>query len=126
MSVRATQSREACIVNPELFGAHGEMSALLRAFDWSRSALGSPDVWPTSLRTITGVVLGSRFPMMIWWGRDLIQIYNDGYRPILGDKHPRSMASPGISRCRYSEQTPPERLRTQISSTPSREELAIE
>ena len=82
-------------MNPELFGAHGEMSALLRAFDWSRSALGSPDVWPTSLRTITGVVLGSRFPMMIWWGRDLIQIYNDGYRPILGDKHPRSMASPG-------------------------------
>jgi signal transduction histidine kinase len=79
----------------ELFGAHGEMGAQLRAFDWSRSELGRPESWPTSLRTIVGMVLGSRFPMLIWWGPNLIQIYNDGYRAILGDKHPRSVAAPG-------------------------------
>jgi signal transduction histidine kinase len=51
--------------------------------------------WPTSLRTIVGVVLENRFPMLLWWGQDLIQIYNDTYRPILGDKHPRSMGASG-------------------------------
>ena len=82
-------------MNAEPFGAHGEMSAQLRAFDWSRSALGPPEAWSTSLRTIAGVVLGSRFPMLVWWGPQLIQIYNDGYRSILGDKHPRSIGAPG-------------------------------
>ena len=41
-----------------------------------------------------GVVLGSRFPMMIWWGPDLLNFYNDAYRPILRDKHPESLAAP--------------------------------
>lgn len=36
-----------------------------------------------------GVVLGSRFPMLLWWGPDLLHLYNDAYRPILRDKHPR-------------------------------------
>lgn len=71
------------------------MGALVRAIDWARTPLGAMDTWPTSLRTIVGVLLENRFPMLLWWGRELIQIYNDAYRPILGDKHPRSMGAPG-------------------------------
>src|ERR1700690_927514 len=41
-----------------------------------------------------GAVLGSRFPMLLWWGPDLLQLYNDGYRSILRDKHPASLAAP--------------------------------
>ena len=41
-----------------------------------------------------GVVLGSRFPMLLWWGPDLLHLYNDAYRPILRDKHPQSLAAP--------------------------------
>ncbi len=41
-----------------------------------------------------GVVLGSRFPMLLWWGPDLLHLYNDAYRPILRDKHPGSLAAP--------------------------------
>lgn len=44
---------------------------------------------------MVGTVLGSRFPMLLWWGEDLIQIYNDAYRPILGEKHPKSLGAPG-------------------------------
>ena len=33
--------------------------------------------------------------MLVWWGPHLIQIYNDGYRSILGGKHPRSIGAPG-------------------------------
>jgi hypothetical protein len=41
-----------------------------------------------------GAVLGSRFPMLLWWGPDLLHLYNDAYRPILRDKHPASLAAP--------------------------------
>ncbi|OJH37109.1 two-component system sensor histidine kinase/response regulator [Cystobacter ferrugineus] len=71
------------------------MGALMRAIDWSRTELGPVDTWPAALRTMVGVVLGSRFPMLMWWGEHLVQVYNDGYRPILGDKHPASMGAPG-------------------------------
>jgi PAS domain S-box-containing protein len=88
--------RIAIAVNVNDIGAaHGAMGARFRDYNWSSSALGPPEGWPTSLRTMVGVVLGSRFPMLLWWGPALLQIYNDGYRPILGDKHPRAFGAPG-------------------------------
>ncbi len=72
-----------------------EMGALIRAFDWSKTPLGSPDTWPQSLRTAVSIMLDSFFPMYIAWGKDYIQLYNDGFRPILGStKHPAAL---GIS-----------------------------
>src|SRR5947209_16135580 len=73
----------------------GEMGALIRSLDWSRSPLGPIDTWPQSLRTSLGICLSSRFPMAIWWGPEIVQFYNDGYRPFLGTKHPRSMGQRG-------------------------------
>jgi signal transduction histidine kinase len=66
----------------------------MRATDWSKTRLGPVETWPKSLRTMLGVVLGSRFPMLLWWGPDLLHLYNDAYRPILRDKHPASLAAP--------------------------------
>src|SRR5213593_666688 len=78
----------------DLFAGGGEMGALMRATDWSKTKLGPVETWPKSLRTMLGVVLGSRFPMLLWWGPDLLHLYNDAYRPILRDKHPASLAAP--------------------------------
>ena len=72
----------------------GEMGRLVRSMDWSKTTLGPVEDWPGSLRTMLGVVLGSRFPMLLWWGPDLLQLYNDAYRPILRDKHPASFGAP--------------------------------
>ncbi len=80
---------------PAHFPRGGEMGALIRAFDWSTAELGPETAWPTSLRTIVGVVLANRFPMLLWWGPHLVQIYNDAYRPILGDKHPSALGARG-------------------------------
>lgn len=71
----------------------GEMAELIRAKDWSKTPLGPIEKWPTSLQTTLGVVLRNRFPMMIWWGPDLLNFYNDAYRPILRDKHPESLGA---------------------------------
>jgi len=69
----------------------GEMGALIRAMDWSDNPLGPPAQWPQSLRTSVSLVLSATFPILIAWGPHDIQIYNDAYRPICGDLHPRSM-----------------------------------
>ena len=70
------------------------MSALIRAKDWSRTRLGDPDHWSPSLTLVVNLVLASGFPMAVRWGSDFVMIYNDGYRPILGDKHPRALGLP--------------------------------
>lgn len=59
----------------------GEMGALTRAFDWSQTPIGSPDNWPHSLRTTVSILLSSRFPMLLFWGPERIQFYNDAFRP---------------------------------------------
>lgn len=69
----------------------GEMGALIRSMDWSKTALGPIETWPQSLLTTVSLCLSSTFPILIAWGPETIQIYNDSYRPICGAKHPASM-----------------------------------
>lgn len=69
----------------------GEMGKLIRSMDWSKTALGPVESWPQSLRTSVSLCLSSTFPILIAWGPETIQIYNDSYRPICGAKHPQSM-----------------------------------
>ena len=69
----------------------GEMGELIRAKDWSKTPLGDPAGWPDSLRTMVAVMLENPFGMYIAWGTEYTQLYNDGYRPILGTtKHPQA------------------------------------
>ena len=69
----------------------GEMGCLIRSMDWSSTPLGAVEGWPQSLRTTVNICLASDLPICVIWGPGLVQLYNDGYRVICGDKHPRSM-----------------------------------
>jgi two-component sensor histidine kinase len=72
------------------------MGAIMRAHDWSTSALGDPSTWPELLKSAVSTCLATRFPMVIWWGPDLIMLYNDAWQPILGEtKHPGGLGRPG-------------------------------
>ncbi|MGA9248010.1 MAG: PAS domain S-box protein [Candidatus Acidiferrales bacterium] len=74
----------------------GEMAELIRGYDWSRSPVGPIETWPDILLTTVNVLLASRHPMFLWWGPELIQFYNDGYRPsIRSDKHPAAVGQRG-------------------------------
>jgi two-component sensor histidine kinase len=74
--------------------AAAEMAGLVRAMDWSKTLLGPSDQWPPSLTLIVSVLLSSGFPMCVRWGPDFVMVYNDGYRSILGDKHPAALGQP--------------------------------
>jgi PAS domain S-box-containing protein len=69
----------------------GEMGERMRAFDWSRSPLGPPEHWPQALKTATGILLSSKFPMFLAWGPELRFLYNDAYVDVLGGKHPAAL-----------------------------------
>jgi hypothetical protein len=70
------------------------MGALIRALDWSKTAIGAADTWSPALRTMVRFLLANRFPLLLWWGPDYVSIYNDPYRPVLGKKHPWALGLP--------------------------------
>src|SRR5499427_474931 len=72
----------------------GEMGERMRAIDWSATVLGPVAGWPLSLRTCVRIVLTSRQPMFVWWGNELINLYNDAYKTIVGGKHPQALGQP--------------------------------
>lgn len=72
----------------------GETAALMASLEWSGTAIGAPDDWSTSLRSIVALMLRSRFPMFVAWGPELTFLYNDAYAPILGEKHPHALGRP--------------------------------
>lgn len=85
MNLLAAESTE------QFLSGGGEMGKLIRTMDWSKTPLGPIESWPQSLRTSVSLCLSSTFPILIAWGPETIQIYNDSYRPICGAMHPASM-----------------------------------
>ena len=71
-----------------------DMRARVRAKDWSATPLGPIGDWSPALRLALDIVLSSGFPMALRWGPEFILIYNDGYAPILGEKHPWALGLP--------------------------------
>lgn len=80
----------------EVGAQNGEMAARVAALDWAATPLGPIETWPAALRTIAHTLLRSRHPMFLFWGPELVQIYNDAYRPSLGvGKHPGALGQRG-------------------------------
>jgi PAS domain S-box-containing protein len=84
-------TREQPADTPGFAIVQSRMAALVHEKDWSKTPLGPIESWPQSLKTTVSLCLASNFPISIAWGPHRVQIYNDGYWPICGDKHPTSM-----------------------------------
>ncbi len=68
----------------------------MRSRDWLSTPLGPPEAWPQSLRTSVRILLNTQHPMFIWWGSELIQIYNDAYSRTMGpERHPSALGQRG-------------------------------
>jgi signal transduction histidine kinase len=73
----------------------GELGAEMRRKDWTATPLGDPTSWPQSLRTSLSICLNSRMPVLLWWGPQLLMLYNDAYRQLIGAKHPAALGQRG-------------------------------
>lgn len=74
------------------------MARLMREKDWSKTLVGPVSSWPLSLKLTVRMILNSKFGMFLWWGPELVQFYNDAYRPSFGsegEKHPQALGQRG-------------------------------
>ncbi|MRJ23249.1 PAS domain S-box protein [Pseudomonas haemolytica] len=71
-----------------------EAAALIKRLDWAQSPLGEASDWPQSLRTAVDIVVHSPMPMVLLWGPQLTQLYNDGFARLVGNKHPVALGQP--------------------------------
>ncbi|HEX8522371.1 MAG TPA: PAS domain S-box protein [Tepidisphaeraceae bacterium] len=78
----------------ESAAARSPVAPLVYGKDWSQTSLGPIDRWPQSLRTLVDMLLAHPLPMILLWGPELIQIYNDGYARLVGSKHPAALGIP--------------------------------
>ena len=123
-SERAPEPAELALVI-----AGGQAGARIRAID-DATVLGPVRAWPQSLRTSVSLCLSSTFPLLVAWGPDDIQIYNDAYRPICGDLHPRSMGGAfkeiqgSLSHLPAEPATTPQPVGAEAPAVPAGDELA--
>jgi signal transduction histidine kinase/DNA-binding response OmpR family regulator len=88
-------SRRSEVLETTLFlEGGGELGELIRTYDWSKTPLGPPRRWPQSLRSAVSILLPSKAQIALFWGPELITLYNDAYRPVFGAKHPHALGMP--------------------------------
>ena len=90
-SATTQQATETPKAGLGIFAGSGEACELARSVDWSATPIGPVAGWSQALRSTASLVLHNHSAMLLWWGPEFVQIYNDAYRPVLGDKHPRAM-----------------------------------
>jgi PAS domain S-box-containing protein len=73
------------------FSKFGEMGTRIQALDWAQTPAGAVEFWSQSLKSTVRTLLGSRYPMILLWEQELIQIYNDAYINLIGTKHPYAL-----------------------------------
>ena len=76
------------------FPGGGEMGKLIREHNWSATPLGPVETWPQSLRSAVSILLPSKAQIVLFWGPELITIYNDAYAPVFSAKHPWALGRP--------------------------------
>ncbi len=83
------------MTGPSFLQSEGEMGARIAHFNWQHHPLGPLEAWPQSLKTAVSLILNSRHPMWIGWGRQMSFLYNDAYLHVLGlAKHPWALGRP--------------------------------
>ncbi|MDN4174214.1 SpoIIE family protein phosphatase [Nocardioides sp. SOB77] len=88
----------------DLFDEGTPVGRLMAATDWAATPVGEPETWPETLRVLVRTAQSSRYPMLILWGDQFTQIYNDAYSGLIGDRHPAAMG--GDCRVTLSEGWP--------------------
>ena len=62
-----------------------------RSVDWASTKLGPIEGWSSELRSMCNLIMASPHPAAMYWGEDLIAIYNEAYILLAGQKHPYLM-----------------------------------
>ena len=56
-----------------------ETAKLIHEIDWGATPIGPIEQWPGSLINAVNICLSTPQPIVIYYGKELNQIYNDGF-----------------------------------------------
>ena len=73
-----------------LHATPGEMAECVRTHDWA-SSLGPIEAWNETLLATVSMMLSADIPVQLFWGPDMITLYNDALRPAFAEKHPHAL-----------------------------------
>ncbi|KAI5247473.1 hypothetical protein E4T43_01879 [Aureobasidium subglaciale] len=62
--------------------------------NWQDKAIGPIHAWPTMLRQMYTTILASREPRILYWGNDMLMLYNEQARFVTGEMHTVSLGEP--------------------------------
>ena len=79
------------IPTSEILPAHIRFA---RSVDWASTPLGPIEDWPSDLRAMSNLIMGSPHPAAMYWGPQFVCIYNEAYLDLAGSKHPTIMGKP--------------------------------
>ncbi|KAL7274382.1 hypothetical protein RUND412_002721 [Rhizina undulata] len=65
-----------------------EYYQLLRSVPWHETSLGPLSHWPNSLRCISNAIMSFPHPTVLYWGEDLVSIYNEAWKQVAQARHP--------------------------------------
>ncbi|KAH7093593.1 putative histidine kinase HHK11p [Paraphoma chrysanthemicola] len=68
-----------------------EHVAHLRGVDWANTTLGAMATWSLELRIAVNMCLNDINPCVLFWGDDVVMIYNEAYTQLIGIMHPEAM-----------------------------------
>ena len=72
----------------------GETAELFRRLDWASTPLGPVSSWSPTLVSTVNLILPAGAQIVLFWGPQLVALYNDAYAPAIGDRHPRALGRP--------------------------------
>ena len=82
------------MIGSSAFPGTGSLRASYEAVDWAATSLGPAHTWREPLRGVLSLILTTRFPATLFWGPDLVLLYNEAYVPLIEDKHPAALGAP--------------------------------
>ena len=88
---RETSGQHETESNPEGLHGNSRMAEVIRTHDWSLTALGPIEDWSEALLWSANLMLSCAFPSLVFWGKGLVQLYNDAFIPLLAERHPSGL-----------------------------------
>src|SRR5271155_1081699 len=89
---RETSGQHKTESNPEgLIHGNSRMAELIRTHDWSLTPLGPIEDWSENLLFSANLMLACAFPSLVFWGQEMVQLYDDAFIPLLAERHPSGL-----------------------------------
>jgi len=76
---------------PALARSVRPMELQMRSHPWDATGIGPVAQWPQGLKLAVRALLDSSLPMVLAWGADCTQFFNDACLPLIRDRHPQPL-----------------------------------